>query len=83
MLTGHQIEQARNLLGWSRSALSRRAANSMTSNAIRNAEEGDDTALTEAQLLAIHRALTEAGVEFMLSGTAVLKARGSTLPRSS
>jgi hypothetical protein len=46
MLAGHQIEQARKLLGWSRSALARRAANSMTPNAIRNAEQGDDAALT-------------------------------------
>ncbi|HWE17365.1 MAG TPA: hypothetical protein VG758_09305 [Hyphomicrobiaceae bacterium] len=83
MLAGHQIEQARKLLGWSRSALARRAANSMTPNAIRNAEQGDDAALTKAQLLAIHHALTDAGVEFIGSGTAVLKARGWAPPRSS
>jgi hypothetical protein len=82
MITGWQIEKARKLLRWDRTFLGRRAGNLMTANAIRKAEQGDDTALTQEQLSAIERAFTAAGIEFTASGVPVLKTRLARTPKS-
>ena len=75
MITGWQIERARKLLRWDRTLLGRRAGNVMTANAIRRAEDGDDTALTQEQLSAIERVFTQAGIVFTASGAPVLNTR--------
>ncbi len=55
MINGEQITRARQLVGWSPSILQQRARR-MTTAAIKRAEEGDETALTAEQLIAIEAA---------------------------
>ena len=64
MLTGLQIQQARTLLGWSRTELSRKAV--LNLDVIDQAEERDGTALlTYGHEIAIRRVCGQAGVEFV------------------
>jgi hypothetical protein len=75
MIAPEHIAKARALLGWPPSVLAFRAARLVTTNDIRRAEEGDETALSAEQLSAIAQALIRAGVEFDPDGTPVLARR--------
>jgi hypothetical protein len=71
VLSGEQISEARQLVGWSPSVLAQRARYRMTTGAIKRAEAGDETALTPEQVRAIVDALARAGVEFTERGDPV------------
>ena len=63
MITGAQIRQARELLGWDRTRLSRKST--VRHAAIVRAENTDaEGAITVAQYAALQRVLEAAGVEF-------------------
>ncbi len=63
VITGEQIRRARELLGLNRAQLSQRAR-TMTTNAIRKAEDGHETALSREQIADARRVLEKAGVQF-------------------
>jgi hypothetical protein len=64
LLTGSQIRAARALVKWSAQDLARKSA--LGVNTIRRAEAVDgETSLTNANDLAVRRALEQAGVEFI------------------
>jgi transcriptional regulator with XRE-family HTH domain len=81
VITGLEIESARKLLGWTPSALSRRAGSMMTARAISRAENGHDGALSTEQLLAIEQVLTDAGIEFRRNRLPVLRRQAIGPPK--
>jgi len=65
MITARQIRAARALLGWSQQALADRAIISL--NALNRLERGEvDPRMST--VMAVHKALTSAGVEFLAAG---------------
>jgi hypothetical protein len=80
MINGEQIARARQLVGWSPSILQQRARR-MTTAAIKRAEEGDETALTAEQLIAIEAAFARAGVQFV-NGAPVLTRANLPTPKT-
>lgn len=65
MITARQIRAARALLGWSQQELADRAIISL--NALNRLERGEVDPRVST-LMAVHKALTGAGVEFLSAG---------------